>query len=110
MFKVQVYNGWVGCYVGEGDYEGGTMDNYEFNSIYGGYSHVLNKCLELYDRLYPCTEVRMFRFRIFDKTGKLVDKGEYNDTPYRLVGDRSKWSTLKYPYKHVVVSRVKEEN
>ena len=110
MFKVKVYNGWMGCYVGDGEYEGGSVDNYEFNSRYGDYKYVCNKCLELYDRLGPYCEVRQFKFHIFDHKGKLIDKGSYNDTPYRLTGDRSQWSSLKQPYKHVVVSRVKEEN
>jgi hypothetical protein len=109
MVKVKVYNGWVGVYVGEGDYEGGSMDNYEFNSISDDYSYVLNKCLELYDRVSPCSEIRMFKFRVYDKNGKLLTSGKYNDTPYKLVGDKNKYSTINDSYQHVVVSKVKSE-
>lgn len=109
MFKVKVYNGWTGVYVGSGEYEGGMMDNYEFNSISDNYSYVVNKCLELYQRVSRCTDVRMFRFKVYNKNGKLVNSGVYNDTPYKLTSDRDKYSTLHNSYKHVVVSKVKSE-
>ena len=113
MVKVKVYNGWVGCYVGldergKEEYEGGSMDNYEFNSKYNDYDYIYDKCLELYNRLCPYSEVMMFKFNVYDTKGKFLFKGKYNDTPYRLTGDRSEWSSLKLPYTHVVISKVKE--